>query len=289
MRPSEVLRESGGVADTAVLRARCGRKAIKRALESGDIIRLRRGVYGVPGIAEAQLRSIELSATIVGPSAALIWEWKLKHLPERPHLALFKGRALTRRQRAQIVPHWWSSRGDVLINAQGACVQTPLATAVHCLRTMPFDEALAVADSALRSGLVTRDDLLIAIASAPRIGRARAEAVARAADRRSANPFESVLRAICRDVRGLDVEPQVQIGPYRVDLADRHRRMVIEAESREWHAGPAEHNADIRRYTTLVREGWLVIRFSYDDVMNDPGYVLEVLRDVLRLAPVRAA
>lgn len=289
MRPLEVMRECGGVADTAVLRARCGKKAIKRALDSGDIIRLRRGVYGLPGIAEAQLRSIELSATIIGPSAALIWEWKLKRPPGRPHVALLKGRTLTPRQRAQIVPHWWSSRGDVLVNAQGARIQTPLATAVHCLRTMPFDEALAVADSALRSGRVTRDDLLVAIAAAPRIGRGQAEAVARAADGRAANPFESCLRAICLDIRGLDVEPQVQIGPHRVDLADRRRRIVIEAESRTWHAGPDEHNADIRRYTTLVREGWLVVRFSYDDVMHDPAYVAEALLDVLRLAPVRAA
>ncbi|MFW6870114.1 DUF559 domain-containing protein [Nocardioides sp. CPCC 206347] len=289
MRPLEVMRECGGVADTAVLRARCGKKAIKRALDSGDIIRLRRGVYGLPGIAEAQLRSIELSATIIGPSAALIWEWKLKRPPGRPHVALLKGRTLTPRQRAQIVPHWWSSQGDVLVNAQGARIQTPLATAVHCLRTMPFDEALAVADSALRSGRVTRDDLLVAIAAAPRIGRGQAEAVARAADGRAANPFESCLRAICLDIRGLDVEPQVQIGPHRVDLADRRRRIVIEAESRTWHAGPDEHNADIRRYTTLVREGWLVIRFSYDDVMHDPAYVAEALLDVLRLAPVRAA
>jgi very-short-patch-repair endonuclease len=154
---------------------------------------------------------------------------------------------------------------------------------------MPFDEALAVADSALRSGRVTRDDLLVAIAAAPRIGRGQAEAVARAADGRAANPFESCLRAICLDIRGLNVEPQVQIGPHRVDLADRRRRIVIEAESRTWHAGPDEHNADIRRYTTLVREGWLVIRFSYDDVMHDPAYVAEALLDVLRLAPVRAA
>lgn len=289
MRPLEVMRECGGVADTAVLRARCGKKAIKRALDSGDIIRLRRGVYGLPGIAEAQLRSIELSATIIGPSAALIWEWKLKRPPGRPHVALLKGRTLTPRQRAQIVPHWWSSQGDVLVNAQGARISTPLATAVHCLRTMPFDEALAVADSALRSGRVTRDDLLVAIAAAPRIGRGQAEAVARAADGRAANPFESCLRAICLDIRGLDVEPQVQIGPHRVDLADRRRRIVIEAESRTWHAGPDEHNADIRRYTTLVREGWLVVRFSYDDVMHDPAYVAEALLDVLRLAPVRAA
>jgi very-short-patch-repair endonuclease len=176
----------------------------------------------------------------------------------------------------------------VLTDDQGVSIQTPLATAVHCLRTMPFDEGLAVADSALRSGRIDRDELLAGIAAAPRIGRARAQAVARAADGRAANAFESCLRAICLDVDGLHVEPQAGIGPYRVDLADRRRRLVIEADSRTWHAGPREHDADIRRYTTLVRWGWLVIRFSYHDVIHDPGYVAEVLRDVLLLG-ARAA
>lgn len=283
MSPLEVVEEHGGMADAALLRARCGKRAVGRAVAAGDLVRLRRGRYGVRGITDAPLRAAELSGTIVGPSAALIWGWSLKHPPDRPHIGLLKGRSLTARQRARIHPRWCTDHGDVVADDQGVPVQTPLATAVHCLRTMPFDEALAVADSALRSRQVGRDELLAAIAAAPRIGRARAVSVARAADPRAANAFESCLRAICRDVAGLDAEPQVQIGPYRVDLADRRHRIVIEADSRTWHAGPRQHDADIRRYTALVREGWLVVRFSHADVMHDPGYVAEVLRDVVAL------
>lgn len=284
MSPQEVLSDCGGVAETALLRARCGKRRLRLAIESGDVVRLRRGWYGLRGLGDAERLSIELSGTIAGPSAALAWGWSLKHAPDRPHLGLLKGRRLSPQQRAQIHPLWWEIRGDELMDERGVRIQTPLATAVQCLRILPFEEGLAVADSALRSGRVRRDELLSAIAAAPRTGRTRAVKVATAADGRAANAFESCLRAICSEVRQLHVEPQVQIGDYRVDLADRGRRIVIEADSRTWHAGPAEHNADIRRYTTLVREGWIVIRFSYDDVMHDPAYVRAVLLDALAIA-----
>lgn len=45
-----------------------------------------------------------------------------------------------------------------------------LRTALDCARTLPFDEALAVVDSALRSGRVHKQELL----SAARAGPARA-------------------------------------------------------------------------------------------------------------------
>lgn len=97
------------------------------------------------------------------------------------------------------------------------------------------------------------------------------------------------MRAICLGTPGLDVEPQVQIGVYRVDLGDRRLRLVIEADSWEWHAGPDEFAADVRRYTTLVRIGARVLRFSYREVMGDPAYVAAVLCDVVALIPTQTS
>src|SRR2546422_961802 len=66
--------------------------------------------------------------------------------------------------------------------------------------------------------------------------RARCVRVAEQADGRAANPFESVLRAIALDVPGLQVEPQIWIEPIgRPDVVDVRRRVVIEADSFEFH------------------------------------------------------
>lgn len=40
---------------------------------------------------------------------------------------------------------------------------------------------------------------------------------------------------------------------------------------------------DVRRYTLLTADGWMVLRFTWDDVMLRPGWVREVLaRAVVR-------
>lgn len=288
--PVAVVRRAGGITDASTLRSLCAPRRIRQALDRHEIVVLRRGRYGVGAIDDASRIAIELTGTLCGPSAALAWGWPVKTSPDRPHLGLPKGRRVTAGQRSRAHLHWWSRRPvDTATTACGAAVTGRIRTVVDCLRTLPVDEALTIADSALRSRTVTRAAILEAVAAAPRIGRARALQVAAAADGRAANPFESCLRAICLGVPGLRVEPQVQIGPYRVDLADVDLRIVIEADSRTWHAGPDEHDADIRRYTTLVRQGWTVVRFSHSDVMDDPAYVAAVLRDVVALVVARGA
>jgi hypothetical protein len=86
-------------------------------------------------------------------------------------------------------------------------VTTPVRTVIDCAR-LPFDEALPIADSALRSGLVTREELDVVQVRGAGAGSVRR--VLRHADGRAANPFESVLRARAIEV-GLDVEPQVAL------------------------------------------------------------------------------
>ena len=114
--------------------------------------------------------------------------------------------------------------------------------------------------------------------------------IAAAADPRAANPFESVLRAIALDVPGLAVEPQVTLrepqGVARPDLVDLRLRIVLEADSFEWHGGRAALAADARRYNMLVVNGWIVLRFVGEDVMLDPHLVREMLVAAVALAEV---
>ena len=168
-------------------------------------------------------------------------------------------------------------------------VTRPVPTVIACARAYPYDEALCVADSALRAGDVTRDQLLSAARRSPRTGRARAVRVVENADSRAENPFESCARAICHDVAGLDVELQVTIpGVGRVDLADCELQIIIECDSFEFHSDRAALRKDIRRYTEAARRGWVVLRFSWEQVMADQEYVRNVLVDTVRLRTAEA-
>ncbi len=157
-------------------------------------------------------------------------------------------------------------------------VTTPFRTVIDCARLLPFDEALAIADSALRSGLVTREELdAIDVRGA---GAAAVRRVLRHADARAANPFESVLRALCLE-SGLAVEPQGEVVLGRdvihPDLVCRDRRAVIEGDSWTWHSTRKAHTRDCARYNLLAIHGWAVYRFTWEQVMLDQGYVRWVL------------
>lgn len=87
---------------------------------------------------------------------------------------------------------------------------------------------------------------------------------------------------------GLDVEPQVLItdGDFTVrpDLVDPRRRVVLEADSFEWHGKRSALASDTRRYNMLVINRWIVLRFCYEDVMFHPDEVRRVLVAVAALA-----
>ena len=96
-------------------------------------------------------------------------------------------------------------------------------TLTQCLRSLPDDEALVVADSAARAGELA----MLARLGATSSGRGAARIRGKVAEARAeaANPFESVLRSIANGVDGLRVEPQrlPLHGPLPV-----HRHLVAE-------------------------------------------------------------
>jgi very-short-patch-repair endonuclease len=63
-----------------------------------------------------------------------------------------------------------------------------------------------------------------------------------------------------------------------VDLADRRLGIVVEADSFAWHGDRTALRRDSRRYDLLVANGWVVLRFSWEDVMHDQDFVRSVIQ-----------
>jgi very-short-patch-repair endonuclease len=76
-------------------------------------------------------------------------------------------------------------------------------------------------------------------------------------------------------------EPDIVARP---DLVDQASRILLEADSFQWHGGRAALSADARRYNLLVVHGWIVLRFSYEHVMTQPDDVRRVLVAAVALA-----
>jgi len=254
-----------------------GRRRFEAALREGVVLKAGHNRYVLPGGKERIAAAARLHGSLTHLSAAQHWGWKVKVPPTCVQVVVPRGRRLDAQRCAGV---------EVFLGATNGIATDKIRTVIDCLRALPFDEALGLADSALRDPEVTRDKLAAAATASPRTGRSRVQRVLRYADPGAANTFESSLRALCIEV-GLDVGAQVKIGDVGVcDIADRSRMLVIEGDSYRYHSRPAAFRKDVRRYTSFGRLGWLVLRFTVEDVLETPEYVLGVLRDVMRVRPI---
>jgi len=282
---TEVLRELGGVATRAVLVRATSRVEVDRAVATGTIVVPARGRYALPAADEAVAAAHARSGVLSLTSAAVHHGWAVKTVPERPHVTVPRGRKPPRDGWGPVQVHYADVDPGDLVDG---IATGKAATLLQCLRSLPYDEALAVADSALRAG--EQQALRQAVALARGRGAARVRRVARDARPEAANPFESCLRAIANQVPGLNVRPQVlitSVTPWcRPDLVDTELRIVLEADSFTWHGDRQALARDARRYNLLVADGWWVLRFAWEDVMFDPDYVRSVISRVAELAKV---
>ena len=267
----------GGVATRGMLVRLTSRRELDDAVASGVVVRVNRGRYAVPGVHEGTELALKVTGHVCLVSAALAHGWKVKAVPDLPQVAVPKDRRISKAVRSSMQPTWTDLGDD---DVEGLATSAA-KTLEMCGRQLPFDEALAIADSALRDGFA-HAELLDVAAAAQGPGSARLRRVAAYADGRAANPFESVLRALALEIPGLDVEPQVRICgglglDVRPDLVDVRLRVVLEADSFEWHGDRAALRRDARRYDLLVADGWTVLRFAYEDVMHDQDWVRRVL------------
>lgn len=275
------LERLGGAATRGVLVSACGRAEVDRALRDGDLVAVARGRYVGAATDASRALAHRVSGALAGPSAALAHGWAVKTEPERPWVAVPEHRVVPAEVRRQVTV----VRMPVAPEEIAAGVLDQDRTLLHALRRLPPDEALAVADSALRDDYPHRRLAALA-AAAQGPGSRQVREVAARADGRADNPFESVLRHLATE-SGLDVRPQVPLhGTHgflgRPDLVDHERRLVLEADSFAWHGSRDALCRDARRYNAFVAHGWLVLRFTWEDVMLRPDDVCEVLVAVVR-------
>lgn len=84
----------------------------------------------------------------------------------------------------------------------------------------------------------------------------------------------SLLRA--KQVCGLKFRRQHPVGPYFPDFTCVSHRLIVELDG-EYHVQIPEE--DLRRQRFLEAEGWKVIRFVNDDVMEDAEAVLRAIAE----------
>ncbi|WP_068398492.1 DUF559 domain-containing protein [Kribbia dieselivorans] len=249
-------------------------RQVRKAVENGTLCRVGRGAYALPGLTTAELAAAGLTGTVSGLSAALSYGWPVLHEPRLPEVTVPRGRNLPAGTARAVRVHY-----SALGNDRDGNRTSPLRTVIDCARWHPFEEALAVADSALRSGLLSIGEFRGAHLRGAGAGRVRM--VLEAADGLAANPFESGLRAMALNAHpGFLAQPEARLGSGRVlhpDVGLPQQRLALEADSFEFHGNRKQLVADCWRYNELVVAGWTVLRFSWEHVMKHQKWVVATI------------
>ncbi|GAB7192369.1 hypothetical protein NUM3379_30780 [Kineococcus sp. NUM-3379] len=266
MHPVQALQRLGGAARWSGLRGHVARGTLLAAVDRGDVLRPARGLYALPSCPPGRLAAVAAGGVVSCASAALAHGLDVVRTPGRVHVTAPRGSRLVWRG---TVVHRRTVRDD------GGRTDV-LTTVLDCLRCLPPGEGIAVADSALRLGLLSRDDL-VGAAGALGAGDARRDLLA-ATDPASGSCLESLTRwALVRD--GFAVRSQVHVPDVgRVDLLVDDW-LVVETDGFGFHADRASFRTDRRRDAELTRRGFVVLRFGFEDVVHRPDSLLAVVRD----------
>ncbi|WP_235565620.1 DUF559 domain-containing protein [Microbacterium sp. Root166] len=246
------VRRGGGVARARTLiDAGHSRYTVRRAVESGQLIHVRRDWVALPEADHELVWAVRAGVVVSCVSQAKrLGLWVLR--VDRPHAAVVGARRV---RAGNATVHWAEPvvprHPDVVVDP----IENVLALVASC---QPFEMALAVWESALRGGMVAR-------ASLERLPLgAQARRILGVASPWSDSGLESFVVPRLRWMR-LPIVPQAWIAGHRVDFLIGER-LVLQIDGGH-HVG-AQRAADIEHDAQLMLLGYHVIRVDYRQVVD---------------------
>jgi hypothetical protein len=282
--------ETGG--DDRLIARRCG---------SGSWVRVRPGVYVVPGVPAIPTSSLWVAWLEVGPDAVRSHEcaaerWALHPVaPDRLVFTTHHGDhhripGVTVHQLRDLLPH----HTTVL---DGLPTTTAARTVVDLAAVLGFERLRRVVENGVNDRVTTDDAVGATLHDIARRGKWGAKKLQRVLAARSpGDPMpDSVLERLLLDavqLAGLP-EPLPQFphpgrhpGTGRVDFAYPRAKVILEADGRRWHQRIADLQRDRARDNEAARAGWLTMRFMHEELRSD---AVDVGRSIAEALTHRAA
>jgi very-short-patch-repair endonuclease len=225
---------------------------LRAAVRVGDLVRVGH-VYALPDAPGDVVVAAELGGRLTCSSAASRLGLDILNPPEQAHVAVAHNNSRTH---DRAIVHRTG-------HGTGWLVSVPEAL-VHALGCLPSVDALVMVDSALREKVVSESELRKRIIGPDAVRR---RGLLSWADGRAGSAIETVARLGIRSA-GLQVQSQVYIPDVgRVDLVI-DGWLVVEIDGYAHHSSRDQFRSDRRRANLLAEKGFVLLRFSYEDVMH---------------------
>ncbi|TFC92123.1 MULTISPECIES: DUF559 domain-containing protein [Cryobacterium] len=272
------------IAETGALNAAgADWRALRAAVETGYLVRARRGHYALPDTDMHILEAVRLGGRLACVSAVanagiFVLDSAFAHIHLDPTASRLRAphdrfQQLTSQNRDGVELHW----GQLLDPRGGTEFRIGLADAlVQGFRCQESSFAIASLENALHQKLLAAHAVAQVFAALP----AEFQRLRPLIDSRSESGQESVLRLVFLGA-GFHVEIQVEIGGVgRVDMIVEGR-IVVEADSRQFHEGWEAQARDRTRDCDLAMLGYLSLRVLYRDIIHNPERVIAAVIGLL--------
>lgn len=241
-------------------------RALRNAVERGSVRVIRRDWYATLGCDPALVHAVHAGATLACVSAAAVHGlWQL----DVDSLHVSAARSASRIDRspppwpgypgAELTVHWTRDPEPRLAPRVRAVITSIASTLVHVAACEPVERAVAVIDSALRRQKITMHELRDLADRHPALARVLAHADA------SADAETESLARVRLARRGVVMIPQVVIDGHPVDGLIGSR-LVLQIDGYGPHSGRTQRNRDLKQDDRLRRRGFIVLRYSADQV-----------------------
>jgi very-short-patch-repair endonuclease len=279
-----------GVISAAQLRAG-GRSssAISRARQLGELSALTHGVYlvgGAPLTYRARLWAAVLATDGVLSCTSAGRLWGVVDDPEdQIHVALPRSRHAT--GGCGVVVHR-RRRGVRFARTQaGLPLTSRRDTVLDLLGELDRESASRLADRALQRRWITRQDCELRLSEAPSArGNPQLRRLAGQLGDGAAAASERLLHRLLRRAGLKGWRPNYTLWADGdlvavIDVAFPDRKLAIEIDGMAHHVDVDRFRRDRSRQNDLVALGWTVLRFTWADLVERPGYVIAIIRRFL--------
>ena len=282
---------------------------LRSLVRSGELIRMRQGVYATKRAADwaaadpvraHALKVLAATATVGGnavasfQSAALLHHLSLLTSPPAGTVTLTLAKKWNRAKPADVVFHASELPREHVTKLYNLRVTTVARTVADLARTLPFMDAVVVADSALSQEKTTTPELLLALAQSkgwPGVRQARR--ALEFADERAESPLESAARVVFAEA-GLE-PPELQVTIHgeraqfaaRVDFLWRAQQVIAEADGLVKYNDRNDLLDERERDHQLREAGYTAVHFTWREIFQTPAEVVARIRNALA-GPQRA-
>lgn len=291
---ADIARQSDGVITRAEANARgVTDRQLYRRVASGLLERVFPELYvhlGTPATSTQALRIASMASRgVISHRSAAHLHGLLKRPPPLPEVTVDVHR---RFRHPGVVVHRNDRLDDCDVMVVGGLLTTTAVRALIDIGTkVTFVTLTRATERGLRAGLFTEDEVYTTRRRLARRGRDGVGPVGTLLDCRSADlrATDSDLELMLWEVIERSDLPmprrQVEVvangASYRLDMAYPERRLALEGDGYGAHTERATFEKDRVRQNDLLLDGWLVLRFTWEQIIGHPEQVARSIRRAL--------